>query len=555
MQKRIYRNFLILILLCAILLSVSVSIIVNIAVRNNEIASVKDRAAMIADILNNTIDYSGIMDFYNHDLDAARITIIAADGDVLLDNKAYVAALGNHSDRPEFRQAIQTGVGEATRFSFTVLDETYYYALRLDNGNVLRISKTMYNIASVFLSLLAPIAAVTVTVMLVAAILARRLTKKIIDPLSGIDFDSDNSNVYDELVPFVKKIDQQKAEIDSHIDMLKRRADTIEFIMDSMNEGLVLIDKDAVLLSVNRSASDFISDKDMIGKKITHIIRDLGLLDGVHKCLAGESAEMVIERSGKIYNVYFSPVRDYEITGGVILLHDISEKHEAEKQRREFSANVSHELKTPLTTISATAEMIENGMAQEEDIKAFAGKITTQAKRLINIIEDIIKLSELDEGTISAEEYTEFDLYDLAMSVIEVLQHKADEKSVVINLDGEHFRIKANMQMIDELLFNLIDNAIKYNKDNGCVTVSLNKERGLCKISVTDTGIGIPQEHHNRLFERFYRVDKSRSKKTGGTGLGLSIVKHISEQHGGKVSIISDLNTGTKVECLIPDVM
>ncbi|MCL2662529.1 MAG: ATP-binding protein [Oscillospiraceae bacterium] len=553
MKKRIFRNFLLMILLCVILLSVSVSIIVNTAIRNNEIASVKDRANLIADVINNTIGSTGIKDFYTGDLDAARITIIARDGTVLLDNMASIASLDNHSDRPEFRSAIQYGHGESTRFSLTLLDETYYYAIRLDNGDVLRISKTMHNIAGVFIALLAPIAAVTVLIMLIASILAGKLTKEILKPLAAIDFDSDNSDVYDELVPLVRKIDQQKSKINNQIDMLRSRSETIEVIMESMNEGLILIDKDAVLLSVNRSASDFISDKDMIGKKITHIIRDFGFPDVVRKCLAGENAEMVIERSGKTFNVYFSPVRDYEISGGVILLHDISEKHETEKQRREFSANVSHELKTPLTTISATAEMIENGMAQEEDIKAFAGKITTQTKRLINIIEDIIKLSEFDEGTIGADEYTEFDLYDLAMSVIEVLQQKADEKSVIINPEGEHFEIKANKQMIDELLFNLIDNAIKYNKDNGCVTVSIHKENGLCKISVSDTGIGIPQEHQNRVFERFYRVDKSRSKKTGGTGLGLSIVKHISEQHGGKVTLTSELNAGTTVECFFPD--
>jgi len=470
----------------------------------------------------------------------------------LLDNMASIASLDNHSDRPEFRAAIQNGYGESTRFSFTLLEETYYYAIRLNNGEVLRISKTMHNIAGVFISLLAPIAAVTVATMLIASVLAGKLTKEIIKPLADIDFDSDNSNVYDELVPLVKKIDQQKNKINSQIDMLKSRAETIDVIMEGMNEGLMLIDSDGVLLSANKSASEFINDDDVIGKKISHIVRDLELLEGVKKCLSGGYTEMAIERGGKIFSVYFSPVRDYEITGGVILLHDNSEKYEAERQRKEFSANVSHELKTPLTTICATAELIENGIAKDEDIKAFAEKITIQSQRLINIIEDIIKLSEFDEGTV-IKEYKEFDLHELAMSVIEALQHKAEEKNVTIELDGEHFDIKANKQMIDELLFNLIDNAIKYNSDNGHITVSLQKENGLNKITVSDTGIGIPDEHQGRIFERFYRVDKSRSKKTGGTGLGLSIVKHISEQHGGTVNLTSAVNIGTKVECLIPD--
>jgi len=552
MKKRIYRNFLVMILLCAVLLSVSVSIIVNFAIRNNEIASVKDRANLIADILNNTIGSTGIKDFYNTDLNAARITIIARDGTVLLDNMASLASIDNHSDRPEFRAAIQTGQGESTRFSFTLLEETYYYALRLNNGDVLRISKTMHNIAGVFISLLAPIAAVTVLVMLIASIFAGKLTKQIIKPIAEIDFDSDNSNVYDELIPLVKKIDRQKDKIDSQINMLQGRAETIDIIMNSMNEGLILFDSDGVLLSVNKSASDFINEDDIIGKKITHIIRDLELLDGIKKCLSGENAEIIIERGGKIFNVYFSPVCDYEITGGVILLHDNSEKFEAEKQRKEFSANVSHELKTPLTTIFATAELIENGMVKNEDIKSFAEKITGQSKRLINIIEDIIKLSEFDEGK-SNTEYAEFNLHELALSVIEVLQQKAEEKHVTIELTGENINIKANKQMLDELLFNLVDNAIKYNKDNGHITISLQNENGACKITVSDTGIGIPDEHQSRIFERFYRVDKSRSKKTGGTGLGLSIVKHIVEHHNGTVTLTSNTNTGTNIECIIPD--
>jgi len=540
-----------MILLCAILLSVSVSIIVNIAIRNNEIASVKDRTNLIADILNNTNESTGITDFYTADLNAARITIIARNGTVLLDNKASVASLDNHGDRPEFISALQTGNGESTRFSITLMAETYYYAVRLNNGDVLRISKTMHNIAGVFISLLAPIIAVTVLVMLIASVLADKMTKKIIKPIAEIDFDRDNSDIYDELVPLVKRIDQQKSKINNQIDMLKNRSETIDIIMNNMNEGLILLDINGVLLSANKSASDFMNEDDPVGKKLTHIIRDLDISNGVKKCLSGENAEMIFKRDDKVYNIYFSPVRDYEITGGVILIHDNSEKYEAEKQRREFSANVSHELKTPLTTICATAELIENGMVKDEDIKSFAEKITIQSKRLINIIEDIIKLSEFDEGKKSVE-YTNFDLYDLASSVIEVLQYKAEEKHVTIDLVGEHFDFRANQQMTDELLFNLIDNAIQYNKDDGHVTVSLQKVNGSTKITVSDTGIGIPDEHQSRIFERFYRADKSRSKKTGGTGLGLSIVKHIVEQHGGIINLKSDTTAGTTVVCIIP---
>ncbi|MCL2856384.1 MAG: ATP-binding protein [Oscillospiraceae bacterium] len=407
----------------------------------------------------------------------------------------------------------------------------------------------MDRISGVFTAVLPTIVGVAALILLLSIVVARRLVKNIIDPLNNINFDSDDTNVYDELLPYVKKIDQQKSEIASQIVMLKNRADTIETITGNMKEGLILIDKAGIVLVANKSASTAFAQKDMPGKSIRHVCRDIDFSSGVKECLSGVNSEIVFVRGDKVYSVYFSSVYDGgELNGGVIFLHDISEKHEAEKQRREFSANVSHELKTPLTTISALSEMIENGMAKEGDIKVFAGKITLQSQRLINIIEDIIKLSEFDEDKIFAQ-FTEFDLYDLALSVVEILREKADEKHIAIEIIGEHFPMTANKQMIDELLYNLIDNAIKYNMDNGSVTIMLSKENELLKIAVADTGIGISPEDQSHVFERFYRADKSRSKKTGGTGLGLSIVKHIVGHHGGKVALTSDSNMGTTVEC------
>ena len=551
MKKRIYLNFFGLILLCALMLSASVSALVYGAMRNREMEAVRDRAVLIADLLNNAYPVIGFYDYMNADPDAARLTIIAPDGRVLLDNKADATHLENHSDREEFREAIQTGRGQAMRYSRTLGTETYYYAIRLEDGNVLRVSKTMERITGVFTAVLPAIAGVTIVVLLLANVLARRLTKNIIDPLNSIDFDGEHPNVYDELLPYVKKIDQQKSEIAKQIIMLKNRADTIEAITGNMKEGLILIDKSGVMLFVNKSASDIFSERDMVGKSILHICRDMEFSGGVRECLYGVDTETTFGLGDKIYRVYFSCVYASEkLDGGVILFLDISEKHEAEKQRREFSANVSHELKTPLTTIGALSEMIENGMAKEGDIKAFAGKITLQTQRLINIIEDIIKLSEFDEGKVYAQ-YTEFDLHEVALSVAEILRERADERRISINVAGERLSITANMQMIDELLYNLIDNAIKYNKEGGSVTVTLAKESEFCVIAVADTGIGISREDQSRVFERFYRADKSRSKKTGGTGLGLSIVKHIAGHHGGKVSLKSSPDTGTTVECYI----
>jgi len=552
LKKRIYLNFIALALLCALLLSAAVSWIVYTAIRNREMDAVRSSATLAADLLNNA-NVGGFYDFTNRNPHAARVTIISPDGTVLVDSRAAAVLLDDRSEREEFRQALQTGRGEAIRFSTTLSTETYYYAIRLDDGNVLRVSKTMNSISGVFAAVFPTIIGMTAIVLLVAVLVANMLAKKIIAPLNKINFDSDNTNVYDELLPYVQKIKEQKKEMAEQIDLLKKRTDTTEVITGNMKEGLILIDKAGVVLSVNKSALDIFSLNDVAGMNVLHVCRDIDFYSGVKECLSGKDTEIVFKHDDKIYTVYFSVVYEGgEINGGVIFLLDISERHEAEQQRREFSANVSHELRTPLTTISALAEMIENGMAQDGDIKTFAGKISVQSKRLINIIEDIIKLSEFDEGKIIAQ-HTMFDLNELTLSVVEALQERADERHISINVAGGQFNIMANRQMIDELLYNLIDNAIKYNKDNGSVTVTLSKENGHYMIAVADTGIGIAQEHQHRVFERFYRADKSRSKKTGGTGLGLSIVKHITEHHGGRVAIISSTDTGTTIECHFED--
>lgn len=547
MKKRIYFNFIGLILIFTLLLSVISSLIFWNATKARETAAVKENARMTADFLN--LGFTGELFDYISGGNVLRMTVIKPDGTVILDNKTVAGTLENHGDRVEVISALKNGSGEAMRFSETLTTDSYYYAIRLNDGNVLRISKSMDGIFGVFMNILPAIAAAAVIVIVLAPFLARRLTLNIIRPLDGIDFESDNIAVYDELIPFARKIDSQKREISAQLKALQNRVDTIETITKNMKEGLILIDGSGTALSANGSASEIFGGDIITGKDILHVCRDIPFQKGVKDCLSGKNAEMTYERGGKIYSVYFSPVQSGEgAGGGIILLFDITEKHAAEKQRREFSANVSHELKTPLTAISALAEMITGGMAKESDIKAFSKKILEQTNRLINIIDDIIKLSEFDEGR-AASEFSEFDLYALAGTVIESLREKADEKRVFVRVTGERLRIKANRRMIDELLYNLIDNAVKYNKENGAVTVAISEEDGFCVISVTDTGVGIPPEHQTRAFERFYRVDKSRSKKTGGTGLGLSIVKHIAEFHGGSASLESEEGMGTTVIC------
>ena len=555
MKKRIAISFLILILLCVALLTTTAGAIMWGTIRNREMESVRDWAYLTADLLNLGVDpgYSStaFTDYTIYDPDAPRLTIIAPDGTVLLDNRTVAEAMENHAGREEFIAARQSGAGESLRYSDTLKADTYYYAIELDDGNLLRVSKTIQNITEVFTAVLPGVIAVALVVLIAAYIVAARLTGAIVRPLEEVDFDGENDAVYDELIPYVKKIDTQKLEISQQIAALKNRADTIEVITDNMKEGLILIDRNGIILIANSTVSKILHGGGLKHKNILHICREVEFWRGVMACLDDAGAEIEYKRDDRVYSVFFSPVRsENSISGGVIFFFDITERYQAEKQRREFSANVSHELKTPLTSISALAELIENGMAEKDDVNDFAKKITAQTRRLISIIEDIIRLSEFDEGKL-VRDYSQFDILELSNTVAESLREKAADKSITVTVTGEEIHVAANKQMIDELLYNLIDNAIKYNEDGGSVAITLSKENEQCKISVSDTGIGIPKRHHSRIFERFYRVDKSRSKKTGGTGLGLSIVKHITEHHGGRIELESAETQGTTVTCWI----
>jgi len=390
----------------------------------------------------------------------------------------------------------------------------------------------------------------TVLIFIFAGYSARKLTASFVQTLDNIRLNGYNISTYNELMQFTVDLENQKRDFNRRIEDLSSRADTIETITSNMQEGLILTKTDGTIIAANNSVQRIFGEN-IDRKNILHICREREFQDAVKQCLAGENAEIEMERNGRIYTVFFSTVttgsNGKSTRGSVILFHDTTERYRAEKQRREFSANVSHELKTPLTTISAIAEMISHGIAKEDDIKTFADRITEQSGRLLVLIEDIIRLSEFDEGRAN-KEVTNFNLWELAESIIK--SHKDNAGSVEIELTGDAFNITANSRMIDELLYNLIDNGIKYNKENGKVIVELSRvETGLCKISVTDTGIGISEEHHPHIFERFYRAEKSRSKKTGGTGLGLSIVKHITEYYNGNVKLESKEGEGTVITC------
>lgn len=552
MRKRVYSSFIALILPCVLVLSVILSLLFHNAAKSQELDAVRDHARLVSDLLGSGVsgDFR-FSDYAGRNREATRMTVIAQDGTVLLDSRAAAETMENHADRPEVIEAFRTGVGESLRYSSTLRTEMYYYAVMLRNGNVLRVSRAVGGLADVFAVTLPVAAAVTVLILVVGSFVARRLTERVIAPLEKMDFDGDGAAVYDELLPYARRIERQKQEIKEKMAELSDRADTIEAITGNMKEGLILVDNDGSVLMANVSARDIFGDN-MEKKNVMHIYRDADFQRNVRQCLAGENTEMQIERGGQVFSLFLSPVHSGEAArGAVILFQDTTERHKAEKQRREFSANVSHELKTPLTTISALSQMIESGMAKDDDIKCFAARISEQAGRLLVLIDDIIRLSEFDEGSVKKED-TVFSLWELAETVISSLRDNAG--GIEIKLTGDRFDVSANPRMIDELLYNLVDNGIKYNVDGGSVTVDIRRTEGrtpMVVISVTDTGIGIPEPHHAHLFERFYRVDQSRSKKTGGTGLGLSIVKHITEYCGGRIELQSAEDKGTTVTCYI----
>ncbi|MDR0853587.1 MAG: PAS domain S-box protein [Clostridiales Family XIII bacterium] len=483
-------------------------------------------------------------------LKTLRVSIINESGEVIFDNVADPGTLENHLDRPEVVGAIQNGTGESERFSDTLGETTYYYAVRLADGNILRLALTTDNATGLLYRFISVILICLVLAAFFAFLIAQRLTKRIIAPINNIDLDADEPDGYDELVPFFWKIETQKRELTAQLAEIETRNTTITAIMENMREGLLLLNENGLVMLANESVLEILGVSEAVGRNMVSVCRDVTFLETAKKCLAGEKSETVMGFRDRIYNVLFNPVLDGDaIHGGVVLFIDITERYAAEAQRKEFSANVSHELQTPLTTIVALSEMIADGTAKDKDLQPFADKISSQSLRLINIIDDIIKLSEFDEDAVP-KEFTRFHLYDVADAVIRGLHEKAAAQNITVELKGDsQLFIEANMRMIDELLYNLVDNAIKYNRIGGDVTVSLSAKDDRVRIEVKDSGIGISQEHISRIFERFYRVDKSRSKKTGGTGLGLSIVKHIAEFHGGQVEVESKMGVGTNFIC------
>ena len=477
-----------------------------------------------------------------------RLTWVAADGTVLYDTEAESAAMDNHKDREEIREALNSGMGESERYSDTLTLKMIYRAEKLEDGSVLRISATQDSVVALLIDVLFPMIVIMILALILSAFLARWLSKSIVKPLNTLDLENPADNdVYEELSPMLTKINKQHKQISKQMRELKKRADELEQIMTSMNEGLVLLDKSGAVISMNLGAKKlFDTDESSIGQDFLTVDRSLKMSHAVENALLGKHSEFREQRGGSEYQFGISSIESGGKTiGAVIICFDVSETAFAERNRQEFTANVSHELKTPLQSIIGSAELLENGLVKPEDTQRFIGNIRREATRLVSLINDIIRLSQLDENMESVKEET--DLYALANEVKDVLTVSANKKNIEINVSGESCVVNGVRRYLYEIIYNLCDNAIRYNNEGGRVNIDVHKDKNSVILTVEDNGIGIPFEHQSRIFERFYRVDKSHSKETGGTGLGLSIVKHAVTYHGGTLRLDSTLGKGTTV--------
>lgn len=544
MTKRIYRG-----ILLSSVITMLACLIFTIGIQyqmydESTKDSLKDKAYIIS--LNSE---SGDLSEY---ADAKeRITLITSSGKVLFDNKAIADKMENHLSRKEVKEALDSGEGYAVRRSETLGSKSCYYALKLKNGNILRISDDSLTVWTVLINLLPAICAIAIMTLVLSSVLAAVISKKILKPLNSIDLENpDAQNVYDELIPFINKINMQNRKIDRQIARLTRSRREFDIITENMSEGLVLTDIKGNILTHNKGIEKFFGvGEDINGKNILTLNRSEVFREIFSDITEKRRGEDILSLNGRYYDMTANPVYDEDGTpcGAVILAVDITEKEKREKLRREFTANVSHELKTPLTSISGISDMLMNGIVAPEDIKGFAGDINKESARLITLVNDIIKLSELDEGAYSTETDEKVDLLKTAAVVKERLEAIAVKKNVKIAVTGEDAEITGGESLVFEMLYNLCDNAVKYNKENGNVTVSVGTSEGAPFVTVKDTGIGIPPEYTDRIFERFFRVDKSRSKESGGTGLGLSIVKHIAMSLGADIRVESTVGKGTEI--------
>ncbi len=482
-----------------------------------------------------------------------RVTWVAANGDVLYDSDADETTMENHLAREEIAEALQNGYGDSTRNSATISKKTIYYACRLTDGTVLRVSGTQDSVFGILLNVLKPTAGVLLAAVLLALVLSYRVSKRVVRPLNELDLENPQKvETYDELTPLLEKISAQNRQIRTQMEQLRRSQEEFAAVTGHMSEGLLVIDAKMRVLFCNEAAKRLLHIEQAETQSLLTVNRSAPFREAADNALQGKHAQESLTLDGRIYQLVANPAYDGEtLTGAVLLLLDVTEREDRERLRREFTANVSHELRTPLTSISGFAELIREGLAKPEDIPRFADRICSESQRLLALIEDILRLSQLDEGG-SVEEKTPQKLDELACSVVQQLAPVAKEKGISITADTAPCEVMGVRRILEELIYNLCDNAVKYNRPKGSVKVTAKPIDGCPTLIVADTGIGIPEAEQERVFERFYRVDKSHSKAIGGTGLGLSIVKHAAAFHNAEITMQSEVGKGTEIKLRFP---
>ena len=550
MTKRIYKS------ICAAALGVFVvTMLLIMGVLYNYFSSVQQKQLRSQTALAvQGAEQLGMDYFEGLDDEDVRITWIAANGEVLYDSASDSEAMENHLQREEIQSALATGFGESARYSPTMMKQYLYCAQKLSDGTVLRLSVSHNSVWVLLLGMLQPILIVIAVAAVLSFLLASRLSKRIVDPMNKLNLDEPLENEgYDELSPLLRRIYSQQQHLKDQQATLTQKQNELEAIVGHLEEGMILLDKSCKVITANQAALRLLDARatNIAGLDLLMLSRNLPLAEAVREAMGGRSATRKTELHGRTIQIQAAAVgKQDEMSGVAVVLFDITQSEQAEQRRREFTANVSHELKTPLQSISGYSELLMRGMAKDEDIQPFAQRIYGETQRLIQLVEDIINLSQLDEG--SGYQWQQVNLYAIAAEVTGSLEHCAEEKQVRLALEGGDATLRGVPELLRGIVYNLTDNAIKYNRTGGSVTVTVAQEKDAVVLTVNDTGIGIPEEERDRIFERFYRVDKSRSKEVGGTGLGLSIVKHAAFLHKAAIDVTSQLGAGTSIQVRFP---
>lgn len=549
MTKKIFHS--ILLVACTVLLACYLVILTSL---NDYFTSLrKSQLKTQLSFASTAVEDEGIEYLKNVENGEYRLTLIDTDGTVLYDTNADAATMENHSDRREFQEAFLSGYGESHRYSRTLTEQTYYFAKKLSDDRVLRISTSQVTIVSLLLGMLQPLLVITFLAILLSVFLAKRASRNLVKPLNNLDLNDPLSNdVYEELSPLLRHMAQQNKQIALQMDELSRSQNEFNAITSNMSEGLIVLNKDGVVVSLNTAARKiFEAEEDSIGKDFLTIDRTPEISRAIKETLSGKKQELEYEKNGRNYDLCINKIVEKDEVIGVLLLAiDNTEKIQAEQNRREFTANVSHELKTPLQSIIGSADLIESGLVKPEDMPRFIGHIKTDAARLVSLVSDIIRLSQLDENT--EMNWENVDALSVAKEALEMVGSIAESRNISLTIKGEPAPLNSVHKLLYDIIYNLCDNAVKYNKEGGFVKVDVKTAGDKVQVAVSDNGVGIAPADQSRVFERFYRVDKSHSRESGGTGLGLSIVKHAVAYLKGSISLESTLGKGTTITVSFP---